>query len=126
MWNAFRNKVGDHDRANPLAGALAGVTEPARSCAFPRLRLDGSGDREMPEQRSVWSREFDEPIAVPGGGALVTLSDAADYITALPDDEAALPEWQARSRRADTGGRAGWPNHVRPDWSHARIEPTSR
>jgi hypothetical protein len=49
----------------------------------------------MPEQRSGWSREFDEPIAVPDSGKLVTLRDAADYITALPDEEAALPEWQA-------------------------------
>jgi hypothetical protein len=49
----------------------------------------------MPEQRSGWSGEFDEPIAVPDGGTLVTLRDAADYITALPDGRSALPEWQA-------------------------------
>jgi hypothetical protein len=40
----------------------------------------------MPEHRSGRSREFDEPIAVPDGGTLVTLHDAADYITALPDE----------------------------------------
>jgi len=62
----------------------------------------------MPEQRSGWRREFDEPIAVPDGGTLVTLRDAADYITALPDEEAALPEWQAAIEAlmmvADLGG----------------------
>jgi hypothetical protein len=41
-----------------------------------------------------WSREFEEPIALPDGRTLLTLRDAADYITALPK-EAALPEWQA-------------------------------
>jgi hypothetical protein len=36
----------------------------------------------------------DEPIALPGG-KLVTLRDAANYITALPRKEADAPEWQA-------------------------------
>ena len=40
------------------------------------------------------SREVDEPIALPSG-KLVTLGDAANYITGLPKKEAALPEWQA-------------------------------
>jgi hypothetical protein len=51
--------------------------------------------REMSELSSGWSREFDEPIALPDGGKLVVLRDAANYITALPANEAALPEWQA-------------------------------
>jgi hypothetical protein len=38
----------------------------------------------MAEQRSGWSREFDEPFAVPDGGTRVTLRAAADYVTALP------------------------------------------
>jgi hypothetical protein len=42
-----------------------------------------------------WSREFDEPIALANGRTLVTLRDAAAYITALPKREAGLPEWQA-------------------------------
>jgi hypothetical protein len=54
----------------------------------------GRGE-EMSERKSGWSREFDGPIALPGGGKLVTLRDAANYITALPAKEAALPEWQA-------------------------------
>jgi hypothetical protein len=32
---------------------------------------------------------------LPNGQKLVTLRDAADYITRLPKEEAALPEWQA-------------------------------
>jgi hypothetical protein len=31
-----------------------------------------------------WSREFDEPIPLPRGRALVTLKDAGNYITKLP------------------------------------------
>jgi hypothetical protein len=50
---------------------------------------------EMAEHKSGWRREFDEPIEVPGGRRLVTLHDAASYITTLPAKEAALPEWQA-------------------------------
>jgi hypothetical protein len=49
----------------------------------------------MSERKSGWSREFPEPIALPDGGKLVVLRDAAAYITALPAKEAALPEWQA-------------------------------
>jgi hypothetical protein len=42
-----------------------------------------------------WSREFDKPILLPYGRALITLRDAAAYITELPTEESALPEWQA-------------------------------
>ena len=42
-----------------------------------------------------WSSKFDEPILLPGGRTLVTLHDAASYITAHPKKEAAAPEWQA-------------------------------
>jgi hypothetical protein len=49
----------------------------------------------MSELSSGWSREFDEPIALPDGEKLVVLRDAANYITALPAKEATLPEWQA-------------------------------
>jgi hypothetical protein len=48
----------------------------------------------MSELSSGWSREFDEPIALPDGGKLVVLRDAANYVTALPAKEAALAEWQ--------------------------------
>jgi hypothetical protein len=42
-----------------------------------------------------WSREFDDPIVLPEGEKLRTLRDAATYVTGLPKEEAALPEWQA-------------------------------
>jgi hypothetical protein len=61
----------------------------------------------MSELSSGWSRQSDEPIALPDGGTLV-LRDAANYITTLPDDEAAFPEWQAAIEAlmlvADLGG----------------------
>ena len=41
-----------------------------------------------------WSREFDDPIPLPGGRQLVTLQDAGTYITELPKAEAQAPEWQ--------------------------------
>ncbi len=42
-----------------------------------------------------WQREFEDPIPLPDGRTLVTLHDAATYITALSKKEAAEPEWQA-------------------------------
>ena len=42
-----------------------------------------------------WQRKFEDPIPLPGGRKLVTLRDAADYITGLPKKESDLPEWQA-------------------------------
>ena len=41
-----------------------------------------------------WSREFDDPIPLPGGRRLVTLQDAGTYITKLPKAEAQAPESQ--------------------------------
>ena len=41
-----------------------------------------------------WQREFEDPISLPGGRKLLTLKDAAEYITGLPKKESALPEWQ--------------------------------
>jgi hypothetical protein len=57
-----------------------------------------------------WSREFDDPIALPDGRKLVTLRDAASYITKLPKAEQDLEIWQIAVehliRAAETGG--GW------------------
>lgn len=44
---------------------------------------------------SGWQREFEDPIPLPDGRNLVTLRDAANYITNLPKRESDLPEWQA-------------------------------
>jgi hypothetical protein len=41
-----------------------------------------------------WQRKFEDPIPLPDGRKLVTLRDAADYITSLPKKESDLPEWQ--------------------------------
>jgi hypothetical protein len=41
-----------------------------------------------------WSTPFYEAIILPDGRKLVTLKDAATYITNLPKKESALPEWQ--------------------------------
>jgi hypothetical protein len=45
--------------------------------------------------KAGWSRKFEDPILLPNGRELVTLKDAGDYITALPEAEHAAPEWQA-------------------------------
>ena len=42
-----------------------------------------------------WSHPFDLPIQPPRGKPLVTLKDAAHYITKLPKAEHDAPEWQA-------------------------------
>jgi hypothetical protein len=52
------------------------------------------GAEEMAERKG-WSRKFDDPIALPGGRKPVTLRDAATFITGLPANDSALPEWQA-------------------------------
>jgi hypothetical protein len=41
-----------------------------------------------------WSAPFDDPIPLPDGRQLVTLRDAATYITTLPKAEHDAPEWQ--------------------------------
>jgi hypothetical protein len=41
-----------------------------------------------------WSTPFEDPIILPDGRQLLTLKDAADYITKLPKKESDLPEWQ--------------------------------
>ena len=41
-----------------------------------------------------WSTSFEDPIPLPNGRTLLTLKDAADYITRLPKSESDLPEWQ--------------------------------
>jgi hypothetical protein len=42
-----------------------------------------------------WSTPFEDPIILPDGRKLLTLKDAADYVTKLPKKELALPKWQA-------------------------------
>ncbi|MGV7219228.1 hypothetical protein [Bradyrhizobium sp. UFLA05-112] len=42
----------------------------------------------------TWSARFFDPIILPDGRKLVTLRDAATYITALPKAEHDADEWQ--------------------------------
>jgi hypothetical protein len=55
-----------------------------------------------------WNRPFDDPIPLPRGRQLVTLKDAANYITKLPKAEHDVHEWQAAMEAlllvADHGG----------------------
>jgi hypothetical protein len=57
-----------------------------------------------------FDRRFDDPIALPDGRKLVTLRDAATYITKLTKAEQDLEIWQIAVehliRAAETGG--GW------------------
>ena len=41
-----------------------------------------------------WSRRFEDPIPLPDGRTLLTLREAADYITKLKKSEQKLNEWQ--------------------------------
>jgi hypothetical protein len=56
-----------------------------------------------------WQREFEDPIELPDGRTVNTLRDAADYITALPKQEADLPEWQAAIEALLLVSRGGQP-----------------
>jgi hypothetical protein len=49
----------------------------------------------MTRSNRGWNRPFDEPIPLPNGKPLVTLRDAALYITKLPKAEHDTPEWQS-------------------------------
>ena len=42
-----------------------------------------------------WKRPFDDTIPLPRGRYLVTLEDAGNYITGLPEAEHEAAEWQA-------------------------------
>jgi hypothetical protein len=41
-----------------------------------------------------WDRAFDDPIPLPDGGELLTLRDAANYITKLPKREHDAFAWR--------------------------------
>ena len=62
----------------------------------------------MPNTRG-WRRVFEDPIELPDGRTLVTLRDAATYITELPKKEAAEPEWQTAIETLMRAAERGWP-----------------
>jgi hypothetical protein len=47
-----------------------------------------------------WQRFFDDPIPLPNGRRLVTLRDAATFITKLPKAEHDAEEWAGRDAGA--------------------------
>jgi hypothetical protein len=55
-----------------------------------------------------WDQRFFGPIAVPGRKPLVTLRDAALYITELPKAEHEAKEWQAAMEALLPHRRAGY------------------
>lgn len=56
----------------------------------------------------TWSRPFDDPIPLPGPGALRTLREAGEYIAGLSKAQQQLPHWQAAAEAlilvAERGG----------------------
>lgn len=47
----------------------------------------------------AWLKRFYDPIVLPDGRKLLTLRDAAEYITALPKAEHDLPTGKSRWKR---------------------------
>lgn len=66
-----------------------------------------------------WSTPFFDPIILPDGRKLITLKDAATYITSLPKKEAALPEWHR-------GADVVQPRRRPHDGANRRIEALHR
>jgi hypothetical protein len=56
-----------------------------------------------------WSTRFEDPIVLPNGRQLLTLKDAADYVTTLPKDESGLPPWQVAIEALMLCSRGGDP-----------------
>jgi len=59
--------------------------------------------------KADWQRKFEDPIPLPNGRQLVTLKDAADYITKQPKKESDLPEWQTAIEALMLCSRGGDP-----------------
>jgi hypothetical protein len=57
--------------------------------------MEGTASRDDGLSLMPWSTRFDEPIKLPGGGKLVTLKHAGNYITKLSKAEQHHPAWQA-------------------------------
>jgi hypothetical protein len=78
----------------------------------------------MSKRKSGRGREFDEPARY-RGSKLVTLCDAASYITALPEKESTLPGMAGRDRGANAVGGLGGPTMFARR-CHESIEPGPR
>jgi hypothetical protein len=82
-----------------------------------------------------WQRRFEEPVQLPDGRTLVTVRDAATYITSLPKKESALPEWQAAIEALTMLARIGlmralnrhvervlYPDRIEPHWGKRKLK----
>ena len=56
-----------------------------------------------------WSPPFEDPIVLSNGRKLLTLKDAADYITKLPKKESDLTQWQVAIEALMLCSRGGAP-----------------
>ena len=56
-----------------------------------------------------WSTPFEDPIVLSNGRKLLTLKDAADYITKLPKKESDLTQWQVAIEALMLCSRGGDP-----------------
>jgi hypothetical protein len=58
--------------------------------------------------KADWSRAFDDPITLSDGRELLTLCQAGEYITTLPEAEHDAPHWQLAMRMLiDAATRGG-------------------
>jgi hypothetical protein len=67
-----------------------------------------------------WDQRFFDPMILPNGRKLVTLRDAAQYITKLPKAEHDTEEWQVAMQAllliANTIGQRYLDQKRRPHW----------
>ncbi|MBB4369123.1 hypothetical protein GGD63_001911 [Bradyrhizobium sp. cir1] len=73
-----------------------------------------------------WHRAFDDPISLPDSRKLITLHDAATFITTRPKREHDAPEWQAAIEALMLVVERGGPCHVRADRRGACAQPRSQ
>ena len=117
----------------PLAATAGRMRSGCRtsSRASP-VRLAGRVERmsgpigTRPKRMPDWSRPFDDPIPLPRGRQLITLRDAAEYITRVAQGRARRPGMAGRDGSAATCCRAWRPDHVRPDRCHAGAQSAGR
>jgi hypothetical protein len=67
----------------------------------------------IPVRLMAWIKRFVDPIILPDGRELLTLRDAAEYITAPPKAEHDAADWQVDDGNAAAGcvsttGRKCW------------------
>jgi hypothetical protein len=72
-----------------------------------------------------WDQRIFDPIKLPGGKKLITLRDAALYITKLPKAEHDVDEWQAAMEALLLVCRT-WTDDVCPDWRDAGAKSARR